>query len=107
MIKVRSFDAINGTSFHGTTILATPQELHDVLGEPTTGNNDGEDKTNYEWWLKTVTGRAVTLYDWKEYRRIRMNEEIEWHIGGHSLEDTERAQDELTYMLSACRSHEV
>lgn len=103
MNKLNNANAVNGTSFHNVTIVATPQELFDILGEPECDDNGGGDKVNFEWWLETADGKAVTLYDWKEYRRLSMYEEIEWHIGGHSFIDTTDAKDELQYLLDNCR----
>lgn len=85
----------NGTSFHDTVITCTVQTLKDILGEETYGNNDGEDKVNYEWVLETEKGDVFTVYDWKEYRRLNDTDSIEWHIGGFSRRVTEQAKEEL------------
>ncbi len=106
MNRLNNVDAINGTSFHGHTITATVRELCDVLGDPDCENNDGMDKVNFEWFLETADGEAITLYDWKEYRSLGMSEVIEWHIGGHSTEHTENAMNELMYLLNSQRFQE-
>lgn len=85
----------NGTSFHGTVIVCSANELKTVLGEPTYEDNTGEDKVNLEWVCETENGKVFTVYDWKEYRPISEDEEIEWHIGGHNQKDTRDAYDEI------------
>jgi hypothetical protein len=40
------------------------------------------------------------VYDWKEYRQIDEDEEIEWHIGGHSFIDTAEAAIEIMNKLN-------
>jgi hypothetical protein len=91
----KTFKEIGGTSFHGTVITATVEELKHVLGEPDYDGNDGQDKVNFEWEMETDNGDVFTVYDWKEYRRIREYEVIEWHIGGHSKSVTEKAKREI------------
>jgi hypothetical protein len=93
--------SVNGTSFHDTTISATPNELVALFGEPTHNTNDGQDKVNMEWELETTKGKPITIYDWKEYRVIDEDELIEWHIGGHSALDTEEAKKEIESLLTS------
>jgi len=85
----------NGTSFHDVTISASVQDLINVLGEPTIQDNTGEDKVNFEWDLETDEGDVFTIYDWKEYRELDLNERIEWHIGAHSKSVSNTAQYEV------------
>ena len=72
------------TSFHGTTILATPKQIFSILGAPDDDSNTGEDKVNYEWVRKTAAGDVFTVYDWKEYRQIGWDQKVEWHMGATS-----------------------
>ena len=90
---------VNGSSFHNVTIKTSVNELIRVLGEPTYQTNDGEDKVNFEWVCETIDGDVVTIYDWKEYRMIDVDEEIEFHLGGHSLIHTLDGKDELLRLL--------
>ena len=76
------------SSFHGTTIKTTVSNLIRVIGEPDEEVNDGRDKTNFDWYNLTLGGHKVTIYDWKEYRRISEDEIIEFHIGGDSELET-------------------
>jgi hypothetical protein len=100
LLKTESeLQQVNGTSFHNHTFTATPQQLIDLLGEPTYDSNDGEDKVNLEWVCETESGKVFTIYDWKEYRRIEMDEDIEWHVGGRNSSDTAEAIFEIINAL--------
>jgi hypothetical protein len=83
IIKAEDPAISNGTSFYGHVFVTTPQRLIDLFGPAECSNNDGEDKTNFEWTLM-IGDLPFTVYDWKEYRSLRMEEKIEWHIGAHS-----------------------
>jgi hypothetical protein len=89
----------SGTSFHYSTVRASVNELIKIIGEPTYESNDGEDKVNIEWELEDDNEDVVTIYDWKEYRKIGYDEKIEWHIGGMSKNTTDNAKREIEYML--------
>jgi hypothetical protein len=89
----------SGTSFHGTTITTTPQKLIDALGEPQFGDNSGQDKTNFDFVCETENGDIFTIYDWKEYRPLKMDEIIDFHIGGKTKFVTMTAQTELAKLL--------
>jgi hypothetical protein len=95
----KTTNLVNGSSFHNVTIKTSVNELIRVLGEPTYQNNDGEDKVNFEWVCETIDGDVVTIYDWKEYRMIDVDEEIEFHLGGQSLIHTLDGKDELLRLL--------
>lgn len=81
-VEVHGSQAI-GTSWHGAVVKASVRELTDILGEPSSATNDGKDKTNFEWDMQTTDGDVFTVYDWKEYRVLDLDEPIEWHIGCH------------------------
>jgi len=89
-----------GTSFHGVTLTVTPQKLIDVLGEPDFFGNDGSDKTNMEYSLETEDEIAFTIYDWKEYRPLQMDELIEFHIGGFSYSQSVEAKNEVLRLIN-------
>ena len=91
----------NGTSFYNHTFTATVDDLRNVLGQPQFESNDGEDKNNFDWIMETEDGEVFTVYDWKEYRRLAEDEVIEWHIGGRSGADTEKALLEIREALMA------
>ena len=97
---------VTGTSFHGSIVTASVQELTDILGAPLYGSNTGEDKTNFEWYLETTEGAPITLYDYKYYRSLAPNEDVEWRIGSHRADAAQNAALELSLMLQHYRSHE-
>ena len=96
----KTFESAAGTSFHNDVITTTVNELIKIVGEPVYDANDGEDKVNFEWNLELGDGTIFTIYDWKEYRSISMDELIEWHIGGQSGIDTTKAYKELKKLLN-------
>ncbi len=89
----------DGTSFHDVTIKTTINKLVDVLGLPTYFDNTGEDKVNIEWVCETENGDIVTIYDWKEYRSLQLDEKITFHLGGHNKIGTILGKSELLQML--------
>lgn len=91
----------SGTSFHDTVISASVNELRAVLGPPAYDENSGKDKVNFEWEMETEDGEPFTVYDWKEYRRISQDEQIEWHIGGESRSVTQTARAEIIDDMNA------
>jgi hypothetical protein len=98
MLKSTSKDVF-GTSFHLSTVRASVNELTKIIGEPTYVVNDGEDKVNIEWELEDDNGNVITIYDWKEYRKIGYDEKINWHIGGKNKDITDNAKEEIEYVL--------
>ena len=89
----------NGTSFHRTTIVTTPRKLVEMFPNSYYEQNSGEDKTNFDFVLENSKGDVFTIYDWKEYRRIDMDEEIEFHIGGFNRDITEQSKKDLLSMF--------
>lgn len=85
----------DGTSFHGVTIRSTINILTDALGHAHYFQNTGEDKVNVEWICETENGDVVTIYDWKEGRTIGVDEEVEFHLGGHNKLSTIEGKAEL------------
>ena len=90
----------NGTSFYNSTIKTTIGELIRVLGEPTYQQNTGDDKVNVEWICERENGDIVTIYDWKEYRSLDINEKIEFHLGGHNGLSTFNGKEDLIALLN-------
>ena len=91
----------NGTSFHGTTIKTTLNELKKILGDPQYFCNDGRYKSNIGYTCETNTGKVITIYDWKYYRAVEPTELIEFHIGGYNSEDTLDAKMELNTLINS------
>lgn len=90
----------SGTSFQDVTITTTVKKLIEKIGEPQYKQNSGEDKVNFEWVCETKDGTVFTIYDWKEYRELILDETIEFHIGSHSEEISNKAQFELLILLA-------
>jgi len=88
-----------GTSFHNTFIITTPQKLIEIFGEPQYGDNDGSDKTNFDWVCETEDGDVFTIYDWKYNRPLKMDELVDFHIGGKTGYITMTAQHEISKLL--------
>lgn len=84
-----------GTSFHNIEFKASPRDLIDLYGQPTYLDNTGSDKINFEWEMKTDDGRVFSIYDWKEYRELELDEQIDWHIGAHDKATSIDAQYEI------------
>jgi hypothetical protein len=40
-----------------------------------------------------------TIYDWKEYRTLKMNEKVEWHIGAKNPYFASLALSEVIKLL--------
>lgn len=89
----------NGTSFHDTTIVTTPRKLIELFPNSYSEQNNGEDKVNFDFVLENSKGEVFTIYDWKEYRPIGLDEQIEFHIGGLSKSITEQSKRDLQKML--------
>lgn len=81
---IRTNKTASGTSFYNHTFTATVEDLRNLLGKPEYESNCGDDKTNFDWLMETESGNVFTVYDWKEYRSLREDEVVEWHIGGAS-----------------------
>lgn len=84
-----------GTSYHMMNITTTVDKLIDAIGAPQIEDNDGNDKVNVEWICELSDGTVFTIYDWKEYRPIDYNEEIEFHIGAKDKAASQRAMEAL------------
>jgi hypothetical protein len=94
----KTYQDVDGTSFHGVVIRATVDQLTKAFGEPY-DNNSGEDKVNFEWDMETDEGEVFTIYDWKEYRPLQRDEYVTWHIGAKSKSDSNVAEREILKAL--------
>jgi hypothetical protein len=94
----KTYKDTDGTSFHGVTIRATVDQLTKAFGEPY-DSNSGEDKVNFVWDMETEDGEVFTIYDWKEYRVLKSDEIVTWHIGAKSKSDSNVAEREILKKL--------
>ena len=92
-----------GTSFHDTVINTTVNKLIKAIGKPYMHKNLGDDKVNFEWRMELEDGTVFTVYDYKEYRKLDLDELIEFHIGGFNATSTERALIEICRAIDATR----
>ena len=90
----------NRTSFHNITIKTTINKLMEAIGDPNYFENSGKDKVNVEWVRETALGHVITIYDYKEYRVLGLNEEVEFHLGGQEKDHTLKAKEELELYLN-------
>ena len=95
----KSESRVIGTSFHGISINGSINQLSKVIGEPTKINS-GDGKTVFQWVMETDEDEVITIYDWKMYREVGMDEEIEWNIGGHSKKSTEKTREKILKLLN-------
>jgi hypothetical protein len=95
----KTYKNVDGTSFQNVTFKASVNDLTKVLGEPD-NNNTGEDKVNFVWDMETRDGDVFTLYDWKFYRKLDFNEQVEWHIGSFSKSTSNVAKMEVQKQLN-------
>ena len=99
IVRLKHEELLNGTCFQGS-IKTTKEHLVKVFGKPSwTSRNVHADKSTNEWWL-LLGDIPFALYDWKEYRRIKKDEVIEWHIGASSQEDFIAIESELKKELA-------
>ena len=94
----------HGTSWHGSTVYSTIEELRVIFGSPDyVGGID--DKVQFEWLLDLEvsnslgTSARITIYDWKEFRKFDEDEVIQFHIGGFSNRITKLAKKEIEKLI--------
>lgn len=94
-----------GTSFHNSTVIASVDQLTHVLGEPSCDSNTGEDKINFEWEMELESGEVFTVYDYKEYRMLSTDEQVEWHVGGFDKATTDEATRQICEAMLLSRDN--
>ena len=88
------------TSFHGDVVRTSKNELVKVLGYPTDGSDDVDEKVQNEWQVVTEDGTCGLVYDWKEYRRYKDTACIEWHIGANNPAESRKIKVALQAALA-------
>lgn len=91
-----------GGSYHRINIETSPAALialAERLGAEYEINNDGTDKTNFDFLFETEDGDQFTVYDWKEYRPLELTEIVEFHIGASNRSIAQIAHNELILEL--------
>jgi hypothetical protein len=98
-MAIKTNQSTNNTSFHGVTFRASVNQLISAFGDPSDDSNTGEDKVNFEWEMETEDGEVFTIYDWKEYRMIDVDEYVVWHIGSMEALGSKKALKEIMQSL--------
>jgi hypothetical protein len=91
-------DKFYATCFHSVAIHTTPNKLIELCEKYNIKHeehNDGEDKTNFDFEFQTPEGLYFTVYDWKEYKKLKKDREYEFHIGAKDKLDSWDAYDVL------------
>jgi hypothetical protein len=91
------------SSFHDITIKTKPERLIRLCAKYNINfmmQNDGEDKTNFDFEFETPEGLYFTVYDWKEYKKLKLNRSYKFHIGAEDLLDSIDAYDILVDELN-------
>ena len=93
--------------FHGITIIASVNELIEAVGYiDFQSKNNGQDEINFKWNCDFEDYNVFTIYDWKEYRTISRDEQIEWRIGAHSRDHSDIAAGGVEVLLDNFRSYQ-
>jgi len=90
------------TSFHGVRFSTTPNKLIKLakkLGADYCDSNNGLDKTNFDFEFETDNGNFFTVYDWKHYRKLKLNTAYDFHIGAENEKISNDAYKELQIAL--------
>ena len=87
----------SGTSFHGTTIVTTPETLKKLFPESFIEDVGG--KTNLDFILETKDGDVFTIYDWKLYVSLTQNGIYSFNIGACNKLVAEQAKGEIFNLI--------
>lgn len=101
-MKENYWSSAEVTSFHHVTVLTTPAKLiavAEAYGSDYDDINNGHGKSNFDFVFKTSTGETFTVYDWKEYRPLDLNELTEFYIGAKNEYISREAAWELELEL--------
>lgn len=91
--KDNNFDS-SGTSFFGTTLLSSANQIQSIMGYSLWSCP----KSNFNWHGLTSKEEVFTVYDWKE-GEISKDEMVHFHIGGVNKDSTERAKLEIMRLM--------
>ena len=102
-MRENNWNSAEGTSFHDVTVITTPAKLiaiAEAYGSDYDDFNDGVGKTNFDFVFRTDEGNTFTVYDWKEYRSLNLDENVEFHIGAKNEYISREAAWELEQELT-------
>ena len=88
------------TSYHSVNILATVNELSRIknVNLDHIDLNDVRDKVQVEYEVEVGDVRG-NVYAWKEYRKINRREQIEFHIGAKSWDESMKIKEYVVKQL--------
>jgi len=104
MKNTKNFKGTWSSSFHGHEVLTTPKKMialaekHDAKFW---NGNTGEDKSNFDFEFLNKDGNLFTVYDWKEYRKLSLNERVDFHIGAATSKVARESYYELVDELNS------
>lgn len=82
----------NGTHLQGN-VTATKRDLKSLLGKPLFESFYADDKVLTEWIIEFADGKVATIYDWKLEEPLALDDNYEWHVGGHDKVVVARVND--------------
>ena len=89
------------TSFHNVTIRTTVNKLMSIIpSHDVEVSNDVDEKYQYYFYFINSMGEEITIYDWKEYREVGLDEVLEFHIGSSDFFNGLLAKEELVAILN-------
>jgi hypothetical protein len=86
------------TSYHGVNVRTTPFKLIQLCEKydiPFFTQNDGEDKTNFDFAFNYNNELKFYVYDWKYYRPLSLSEYVDFHIGAIDTNESNKAASVL------------
>ena len=89
------------TSFHNVTIRTTVNKLMSIIpSHDVEVSKDVDEKYQYYFYFINSMGEEITIYDWKEYREVGLDEVLEFHIGSSDFFNGLLAKEELVAILN-------
>ena len=89
------------TSFHNVTIRTTVNKLMSIIpSHDVEVSNDVDEKYQYYFYFINSMGEEITIYDWKEYREVGLDEVLDFHIGSSDFFNGLLAKEELVAILN-------
>ena len=81
------------TSFFGGSLTTTVNSLRKKFGKETENWNGGGYETNFDWFMMLEISPKVylpfTIYDYQLYRKLKLSEDNNFHIGARTPAESE------------------
>jgi hypothetical protein len=89
------------TSFHNVTIKTTANKLMSIISsQDVEVSGDVDEKYQYHFYFTNSMGEEITIYDWKEYRAVGLDEVLDFHIGSSDFFNGLLGKEELVSLLN-------